>query len=395
MAVALAGRPLLFATVTTTASISPLFLVGAQAVQIGADLRLSPATLGNAVALFFGLTALSSATLGRLVERAGVRVSLVATMVVSCASLAGVAAAQSVVHLALALAVGGLANGAVHPSTNKLLSAESARVPLGLSMGVKQSAPALAGLLAGLAVPAVALTVGWRWSFLAAAVPTFLLVFAAARVAPQEPREARPVRGGGIAGPRLLVVVAVGAGCGGAAGNSLGTFLVDYGANGAGVAEGAAGLTLAVASGMGLLGRIGAGMLMDRPRGPGPVPLTVGLLIAGTVGHLLVGTGNTVAYVAGAIVAYGLGWAWSGLLHYAVVVGHPAGAARATGVLMTGFASGGFLGPLVLGHVAHAVGYQVLWVTTAVLSAVSAVLLWCVHRIAESERGSGHGVVAP
>lgn len=383
MAVALAGRPLLFATVTTTASISPLFLVGAQAVQIGADLRLSPATLGNAVALFFGLTALSSATLGRLVERAGVRVSLVATMAVSCASLAGVAAAQSVVHLALALALGGLANGAVHPSTNKLLAAESARVPLGLSMGVKQSAPALAGLLAGLAVPVVALTVGWRWSFVAAAIPTFLLAFAAVRVAPQEPRAARRERGAGI-DARLLVVVAVGSGCGGAAGNSLGTFLVDYGANGAGLAEGAAGLTLALASAAGLLGRVGAGMLMDRPRGPGPVPLTIGLLVAGAVGHLLVSTGHAAAYVVGALVAYGLGWAWPGLLHYAVVVGHPGGAARATGVLMTGFASGGFLGPLVLGHVAHAVGYPVLWLTTATLSAVAAALLWWVHRRPES-----------
>lgn len=384
MAVALAGRPLLFATVTTTASISPLFLVGAQAVQIGADLRLSPATLGNAVALFFGLTALSSATLGRLVERVGVRTSLVGTMAVSCVSLAGVAAAQSVVHLALALAVGGLANGAVHPSTNKLLSAESARVPLGLSMGVKQSAPTLAGLLAGLAVPVVALTVGWRWSFVAAAIPTFLLVFAAVRVvAPQEPRAAHRERGAGI-DARLLVVVAVGSGCGGAAGNSLGTFLVDYGANGAGLAEGAAGLTLAFASAAGLLGRVGAGMLMDRPRGPGAVPLTIGLLVAGTVGHLLIGTGHAGAYVVGALVAYGLGWAWPGLLHYAVVVGHPGGAARATGVLMTGFATGGFLGPLVLGHVAHAVGYPVLWLTTATLSAVGAALLWWVHRRPES-----------
>ncbi|MQA01813.1 MAG: MFS transporter [Streptosporangiales bacterium] len=382
---AFARRPLLLATVTAVASISPLFLVGAQAVQIGSELGLSPASLGRAVALFFGLTALSSATLGRAVQHWGARRSLVATMVGSTIALVSAALSQSVVHLALSMAVGGLANGAVHPSTNLLL-VSNGDAPLGTSLGVKQAAPTVASLFAGLAVPVVALTVGWRWSFVTAAVVSLFLVYAV-RMAPapagHETAGLSGRRATSIDG-RLLLVVAVVSGCGGAAGNSLGTFLVDYGVRAVGLAEAAAGLAFALASVAGFTGRVAAGWLMDHTSRPGPLPLAGGLLLAGAVGHVLIGTGAPAGYVVGSLVAYGLGWAWPSLLHYAVVVGSPGGAARATGVLMTGFATGACLGPLVLGQLAHGLGYAAIWLVAAGSSALAGAALCVALRLRRS-----------
>src|SRR5205823_1137887 len=52
---------------------------------------------------------------------------------------------------------------------------------LGLSFGVKQAAIPLATLLAGAAVPAVALTVGWRWAYVIAAGLAVLALVGAPR----------------------------------------------------------------------------------------------------------------------------------------------------------------------------------------------------------------------
>src|SRR5215207_3876534 len=59
------------AVATTIACVLPVFLVGGLAVQMGDDLRFSPAGLGLAVSLYFGVSALASVPSGRLVERYG------------------------------------------------------------------------------------------------------------------------------------------------------------------------------------------------------------------------------------------------------------------------------------------------------------------------------------
>lgn len=379
---ALSRRPVVLATAATTIAGSPVFLFGAQAVQIGSDLELSPATLGVTVSLFFTLTALSSAVLGRVVQRIGVRRALAATMTGSSLALLGLALSRSVVQLALFLALGGLANGAVHPSANLLLASRPSRTPLGLSLGIKQSAPTAASIGSGLAVPLIALTFGWRWSFAGTTVLSVALACLATRLT-----DARPVvSASGSAAPDaarrrgLLVMIAVAAGCGSAAGNSLGAFLVDYGVHYVGLAQASAGLAYALAGVAGLFGRVGCGWLMDRRWGPRPLPLTIALLLVGSTGYLLVGSGSPVAYVLGAFVAYGFGWAWAALLHYAVVSRYSDGAARATGVLMTGFATGGFSGPLLLGQVAQGTDYHVLWFITAGCNVVAACVLWAALR---------------
>ena len=69
-----APRPARAATsaLTTTIACSvPVFLVGGLAVQIGDELHFSPAGLGLAVSVYFGVSALASVPAGGLVERYG------------------------------------------------------------------------------------------------------------------------------------------------------------------------------------------------------------------------------------------------------------------------------------------------------------------------------------
>src|SRR4051812_3530881 len=78
---------------TTTIAVSvPVFLVGGLAVQIGDELRFSPAGLGLAVSAYFGVSALASVPAGYLVERFGAARVSRAGIVLSAASLLGVAA---------------------------------------------------------------------------------------------------------------------------------------------------------------------------------------------------------------------------------------------------------------------------------------------------------------
>lgn len=378
----LVRRPVLLAASATAISTLPVFLVGAQAVQIGDDLGLSPGSLGITVAVFFGCTALSSVRLGRAVQRWGVRRGLLATMSVCSIALMSLALSRSVAQLWLSLALAGLANGAVHPAANALLASKGARVPLGLSLGIKQGAPTAASLAAGLAVPLVAVTFGWRWSFVVGAALSLLVVAAAVRVRSEavRPRPTSRTASGTPADRRLLVTIAIVAGCGAVAGGSIGTFLVDFGVRGVHLEEGTAGFVFAIASLAALTGRLISGWLVDQRWGPRALPLAVGLMLFGSVGHMLIGTARPVMFVLGALVAYGFGWAWTALLHFAVVSAHPDGTARATGVLMAGFATGSFAGPLILGQIAQGIGYRYIWVIASAFNIAGGLILWFMLR---------------
>jgi MFS family permease len=374
------GRPTFVATATTTFVAVPLFFVSGLAVQIGSDLHLDPRSLGLAVSTYFAATALSTATLGRVVQRVGARRGLIAAIVVSSLVLLGIAVAGSVLHIAVLLAVGGLANGTVHPASNALLAGDGSRRGLGRALGIKQAAPAFATLVAGLAVPLVALTLGWRWSFAGAGVLGLLLLWSVWSVPAPAVSTPDPPAAAGPTVAASLLPLAIAAGLGSAAGNSVAVFLVDSGVRMTGLAEGSAGVVYAAASLAGIVARIGFGWLVDSPRGPHPLVLASWLLASGAVGHLLMATGSPPLFVLGGIVGFGLGWGWPGLVQLAAVRHRPGAAARATGTVMTGFATGSLLGPLVFGQLVHREGYPALWLATTCLCVASSLLLLVLRR---------------
>jgi MFS family permease len=169
---------------TTTIAVSiPVFLVGGLAVQVGEELDFSPAGLGLAVSAYFGASALASVPAGALVERYGSTRIARSGIALAAVSLIAVAAfARSLWTLVAILALGAAANAMGQLASNTSLSRHVPARRQGLTFGIKQAAIPVSTLLAGAAVPVVALTVGWRWAFVLAGL-------AAAAAIPLVPRD--------------------------------------------------------------------------------------------------------------------------------------------------------------------------------------------------------------
>jgi predicted MFS family arabinose efflux permease len=368
------ARPLRAATsaLTTTVAVSiPVFLVGGLAVQIGDELGFSPAGLGLAVSAYFGASALASVPAGALVERYGSTAVSRCGIGLAAASLLGIAvAARSLWSLIAIMALGAGANAAGQLASNTSLARHVPPRRQGLSFGVKQAAIPIGTLLAGAAVPAVALTLGWRWAFVLAAVVAAVAV----AIVPAEHDEERRSRGRSREhATSALVLLGVAATLAAGAANALGTFLVDS-AVARGIAPGPAGLALTLGGAVCIVARITGGWQADRRPG-GQIGVIATLLICGAAGLGLLAVPGTFALVGGVVLGFGLGWSWPGLMNFAVVRLHPQAPAAATSITQTGVYAGGCVGPLGLGALAAAAGYPTMWIVAAVAMVLAGTLM--------------------
>ena len=373
---ALNRRPVLLAVAVATAGVLPAFLAGGLAVQVRDELAFGAGALGVAIAAVFVTSSLASAAMGRLVERVGAHRGMRLAAAGSAASLLGVALlATSWAWLVACLFLGGLANAVTHPATNLSLAREVQAGRQGLSFGVKQAAIPLATLLAGLAVPGIAVTLGWRWAFVGGAA----LALAVAALVPAGTSGSAVHRRGEARGKdarvRPLVLLALGIGLGSTAATPLGAFLVESSVA-AGMRVETAGLLLAAGSAVNIAVRVAFGHLADGMSG-GRLLLVSGMLGIGVVGFVLLATGEGALIVPGALLAFGAGWGWPGLFNFAVIKTSPGAPAAATGITQTGASGGAALGPLVFGVVAEAASYDVAWLVcgTVALVALGAILI--------------------
>jgi MFS family permease len=369
-----AVRAAVGAVATTTASVIPVFLIGGLAVQISGELRFSPAGLGVVVAVYFGAGAVCALPAGWLVERYGDRLTSRAGVLLSSVSMLAVALlAHSYLSLVVIVMIGAAANSLGQLSSNLSLARMVPRHRQGLSFGVKQSAIPIATLLAGAAVPTIALTVGWRWAFVVVAVLALLVL----PLAPNGPRPTpRPL---GDAHPSTeratvaLIVVAFGATLAAGSASALGIFLVDS-AVAQQIGAATAGTVLTVGSVVGAAARIGGGWLADRRGGTSHLLVVAATLTVGAGGLALLALPGMWPLVIGTMVGFGLGWSWPGVLNFAVVQLNPRAPAAATSITQSGVYIGGCLGPLLFGVLAtHS--YPLAWLVAAAAMVAAAVTM--------------------
>ncbi|HEV7823947.1 MAG TPA: MFS transporter [Mycobacteriales bacterium] len=359
------------AVTATVAVVVPVFLLGGLSVLIARDLHFSAAGLGGLVSVYFTVCAVCSVPTGRLVERYGPQRATRAGIVLSAVAMALIAvAARSYVTLFALVALAGAANALGQLGSNLSLARSVPPHRQGLSFGVKQAAIPISTLVAGVAVPVIGLTLGWRWAFGLAA----LVSLGALAVVPPErggTRRGRPHERS--ARTRALVVVGVAAMLASGTANALGSFLVASAVD-RGVAEGAAGLVLAAGSALGIAGRIAAGWLADRRTG-GHLLVVTGMLVSGAFGLALLAVPGPAAMLIGTLAGFGLGWAWPGLLNFAVVRLESQAPAAATSITSTGVYAGGAAGPLAFGGMVHTWSYPTAWLVTAVVMVLAAGLM--------------------
>ena len=386
---ALEYRPVLLAVAVATAGVLPAFLTGGLAVQVRAEMGFGSAALGLAVALFFVSASTASVVMGRLVERIGSHRGMRLAASGSAASLVCVALlAGSWWGLVACLAFGGLANAVAHPATHLSLAREVPPGRQGYSFGIKQAAIPSATLLAGLAVPGIALTFGWRWAFAGGA----LLALCVALLVPADriggtKRVAEARSSDASTGP--LVLLALGIGLGSAAATPLGAFAVESSvATGLGV--GAAGLLLAAGSAASIVVRVLFGRLADG-MGGGRLLLVGGMLGVGVAGFVMLATGSSALVVPGVLLAFAAGWGWPGLFNFAVVKTSPGAPAAATGVTQTGASGGAAVGPILFGLVVEAAGYGTAWLLSGLLALAALVTILLGRRMVLRGRPVSHG----
>ena len=327
------------------ATVVPGFLIGALALQIRADLDVSVAAVASGVTVFFAAGALGAGPGGRLAERVGALRSIRGCLLATAACLVAVAALRRLAARAA---------GADSPWPESRTRSPSRRSTCSWPTRCRSTARASpsasssrrsrsAVLVSGLALPLVALPLGlarrpscsspwWPWAW-----PPWSGAARRSFVAPRpRARAPRP--------SRALVVTAIGAALGSAGPNSLGAYLVASAVD-IGIAEGAAGVLAAV----GQRGQPDHPHRLRRARRP-PRATTasravVGLLVAGSTGFALLASDSSGLFVAGAVIAFAIGWGWPGLFNLAVVDLNREAPGAATGVTQTGIYVGAAAGP--------------------------------------------------
>ena len=351
----------------------PGFLTAALAPRMRADFDLSDSTLGLAIALFYVASGLASSPGGRLVDRIGAVEGMRLALVFTAASGLGVALlAGSAPVLVALLLVGALGTGLAGPGASALLARHVDERRRGLAFGAQQAGAPLGALLAGVALPLVAVPLGWRWAFAASVLLAAVVAFAvpASAAGPAARRSPSRRRRGGPRPARSVYAIAAGAALASAAGMGMVSFLVVFSVD-SGIAEGAAGFLLGGVSFASAASRVGLGALVDRRRTE-PLWLAVAMLAGGAGGFALLIPGEPVLIVAGALLAGGASWGWPGLLTLAVVRRAPAAPAEAVGIMLAGLFAGAVGGPLVVGILAERDAYTAAWLLCTALALASA-----------------------
>lgn len=362
----------------TVAYLVPVFLVGALSIDISGDLSFGATELGVAVASYWGAAALLSPPLGTVADRLGAVVAMRIAMGFSASAALAIALfAEGWLSLAFCLGIAGVGLALGQPAANRLLSGEIPPNRLGTAFGLKQSAPPLASVVAGLSVPIVAAVAGWRPAFVAAAFLAGIVAVGLGRSRPMKQPQLLPARSKErVDAHGKLLGLAIAFSGATAAISGVSTFFVGSAVD-TGMSATCAGLMLAVASGCSIIVRIGVGIASDHAiqRHFAVCGLLLGL---GSLGLAGLASGNGSLIGLSVIVALAGAWGFPGVIWFAVIRLYPLQPGRVTGLIAPGALLGGTLGPMALGATIDAYGYRSAWLLAAAVTAISGV---AIHRI--------------
>ncbi|MFT7647010.1 MAG: MFS family permease [Candidatus Poriferisodalaceae bacterium] len=366
--------PLVVAMMAVTiSSVYPGFLIGALSVQVSAEFDVSESVYGWGLGGFFLAATLGSVPLGRLAQHIGPRNQMSGLLLVGgLMQLLISTVASSFAAVVALLVVCGFVNAGTQTAVNLALG--RAQLPrLGLAIALKQSGMPAASMISGFAVPALALTVGWRWGYVVAAAMS--LVTAAVVFVVVEPWDAsaRPaVRLQPVSDRRTLRLTALGGGMMSFGAGSLNAWLVSSGVD-AGLADGTAGLMLGLGAASGIALRLVSGALIDnmtqRPFRVGGATALIGAI---AMGLLAVRSSNL--HMVATIGGFAGGWIWPVFTNYGVIRANGAASGAATGTTQMGIYVGVFSAPLITGQIIEAAGYTAMWPVVACMVAIGAVI---------------------
>jgi MFS family permease len=380
---ALGSRPITTAIAYTVVGVFPLYLTAAQSVRLQDELDFSRTQFGLVVGSFYLVSSIASKMIGPVLDRRGPDFGLRYSGVVTLASAGLAAFANGWVTLAIAMAVGGLANALGQIASNLVVATKVSFDRTGRAFAAKQAAVPVGAMLAGLAVPWVGLSTSWRVPYIVAGVAGLIMMVIAPRFDTGDrvtvDRESLKVT------PALLAFMVMAA-IGGGIGNSLASFVTDASVT-IGFSQGAGARILTIGSIVAVAARLTVGQVADRRQRTGVSEL-ISLLGVAVVGLGILGlAGDSMTlFVVGVLLAFAGSWGWQGVMFYSVVRLIPMPAATSTGAVAAGVYLGTMIMPPLVGLGADRYSYATVFALEAglVLVGIAAVLLSRRLALAES-----------
>ena len=356
-------RLLVLAILVVTASTQAVFLLGAAFVQMGPEFGYGPRGLGLLTGLFFLTSAATSAPFGRVVARIGWRSAMRLNAVASGLLLLSIGlAARNLATLVALLVASAAVYGIANPAANQALADLGDPRRRALLFGLKHAGIPSSTLLAGLAVPAVVVTAGWRTAYVAASLVAVVVLVLVPRTLPApHPSEALPA--GRALTVRELLAMAAGSAFATWGPIALSTFLVAAAVE-QGFSPSAAGLLLFVGSGTSIAARVVAGEATDRLGGRGFAGMAT-MAGVGAVVFLTLPPASGAAFAVLIVVAFATGWGWPGLMTFAVVNANAGTVAASSSITQAGVFVGAGVGPLLLGAIVGSFGFDAAWLVAS------------------------------
>ena len=375
------GGVVLGLVLTSTMAVGTLapFALAALAPFILDDLEFSRTQYGSLITVYFLVGALISPSVGSVVDRLGGWLMMLVLIVVSVVSFAVMAGVPSYLWLMVAMVLAGLANALVNPTTNQVIGAHVTPGRRGVIVGVKQSGVQAGAALSGLALPALAVLLGWRPSLLVCAAVTAALAVLAWVVRPPAHRGHRavtrePVRWAGSQ-VRWLVVYAFLMGAGVAVAN---TYVVLFAHEGLELSEAWAGRTLGVLGAASVVARILWARRAERTANPSRALTQIAGIAAVSSGlfWLAPAMGGQAALWTAVLLVGASAAAWNSVGMLAVIDGNDgATMGRASGNVLAGFFAGNVVSPAAVGALVDRTGsYEPAWAVTVAIFVAAGVV---------------------
>lgn len=367
--------PVAFAGLSATSGVLPIMALGPFALLMRDAVALDEATLGFLFGIFFTGALVGTAAGPLVLARIGAERSIAVGTLVSAAACVALGLTESILMLLTVSALAGVANGFVQPGVNVFIMQKVAEHQRGFAFGLRVAGvPAASGLAALAATLVSAVGVDWRFFYFVCALGIGALTVGAFMHESHEPAEKARNRGGrgGRVGTTVLVLSASGL-LASASTSVLAPFLVG-GLVWKGVPFGTAAFVVGVAGVMGVASRVAVGLIADRIGSPRThLGISTVMLLVSGIGMAAIGwiPGN-VSAVAAALLSYGIGWAWPGLLHFAALQLNPHAHAAVAAQMQFGTFGGAIAGPVVFGALSSAGGQGMAWGVFGLFTLVAA-----------------------
>lgn len=372
-----------------------LFVLSVLASVFIEDFGFSRFQLGLVGSLNTAVGALTAPGTGRITDRIGARTSTTAAQLFSALGFAMMAMADTATMFVAAAVVLGIPQGWGNPSTNALIAERVSAGKRGVVTGIKQSGVQIAIFLAGVTLPVMNDTMGWRnamWIYAGLFACFAMLPF----LLPAKPPPREMLEGDA---PKLTVerdvtkrydmravwLIAVYAFLMGASGGAISRFLALFAEEELAMSNSTAGLVVALSGLAGIGTRIAAGRLAEHRIAPLPL-LAMLAMVGAVVGGLLlisIAVGAWILWLVALLFAVGHA-AWNAVAMLAIIVGvDTALAGRASGTVMFGFLGGLAVSAPAAGLIIDRTGsYQPVWIAATILTLLSAAVARFAHRSA-------------